>query len=150
MKKRTKRTVTVSVCILCVFLLLFTVFAQKVLMLPSLYANSDRLDKESNREVKELVLDSVKDLFSLNGQTDQAMLYATLDPQHIIQCDQEVEITKGLFCLMETSFMQSLTETDNGEFYIIVHTYFPEEYFCHITVKVTDNGYRITSFGLDI
>ena len=56
---------------------------------------------------------------------------------------------KSVFCVIDTDFM-STAEKAEEEYSVIVNIVFPENYYCHITVKLEENHARITSFLLDV
>lgn len=150
MLNKSKKIIIISVCILSVILLILGFLPKFVFLSPITYSNNSDLDVDSNKEIKVLILDSVKDLFLLGYSANQNELYATSDPTKIIQCDKDSNISKSLFFIIDKDFMKDLTLNENGEYEVIVKSYFPTSYFCHITITQTDTGYKITNFQLDV
>ena len=100
MKKKVKATILIVLAILlCGFVLCKCVY-----MFPFAYANSFTLDKETNDEVKELVLNAVKDRCSALYETDKANIYDLDCKDDIVQL---FDVNKGrrIFCFINYDFM---------------------------------------------
>ena len=119
-------------------------------MLPAMYADNPDMDKQSNDEIKKLILSSVKDLWLIGTDVDQQALYTTSDSLDVLQCDKDPSWRKSLICFIEKDFMRKLTKVDDNTYKVIFKAYFPESYFCHITILRTEEGFKISKFQLDI
>ena len=82
-------------------------------MLPAMYADNPDMDKQSNDEIKKLILSSVKDLWLIGTDVDQQALYTTSDSLDVLQCDKDPSWRKSLICFIEKDFMRKLTKVDD-------------------------------------
>lgn len=146
MKKKT----VILISLLCIACLLIPVILQGCVMLPAMYADNPDMDKQSNDEIKKLILSSVKDLWLIGTDVDQQALYTTSDSLDVIQCDKDPSWRKSPICFIEKDFMRKLTKVDDNTYKVILKAHFPESYFCHITIVRTETGYKISKFQLDI
>ena len=148
-KKKVKKIIIVIISVIC-FIILFSLLFNCIFLSPFIYYNNTRISSDANQAIKELVLNSFKDLFLINGFYNSEDLYYSTNEEDIIQLDKNSDISKNSFFIIQRDFMKNLEINEKDEYYLIVKTYFPESYFCHINIIKTEKGYKITSFGLDI
>lgn len=117
---------------------------------PISYASNANFDAQTNKEIKSLILTSVKDLFLVAYSCDSSDIYSSPDDEKIIQNDADTDINKSLIFIIDRNFMKSIKKTGDNTYSGIVKTYFPSQYFCHIEIIDLNNEYKISSFQLDI
>ena len=147
---KTKKKIIIIIISLICFIILLSLFMQYIFLSPAIYSDNTQINSDANQEIKTLVLNSFKDLFLFSDSNNSENLYYSTDETRIIQLDKDSGVSKSIICFIERDFMKNLEINEKGEYYLIVKTYFPESYFCHITIIETEKGYRITSFGLDV
>ena len=148
-KKKVKKIIIVIISVIC-FIIIFSLLFNCIFLSDFLYFDNTHINSDINKEIKELVLNSFKDLFLITGFKNSENLYLATNDRTIIQLDENADVGKSTFFIIERDFMNNLSINESGEYYLIVKTYFPKSYFCHITICETENGYKISSFGLDI
>ena len=146
---KAKKKIIIIIISVIAFILILSLLIPRIFLSDFLYSDNTHINSDINQEIKELVLNSFKDLFLISDFKNSENLYLETDDSTIIQLDENSDIVKSTFFVIERDFMNNLSVNENGEYYLIVKTYFPKSYFCHITISETENGYKIKSFGLD-
>ena len=130
-------------------LIVFLFSAKHIFLWDGLYFNNKKFDRGTNRAIKFVVLEAIRDRCLIWDHADQNSIYDLSCTDQIIQFDQTAQGRKSVFCVIDTDFM-STAEKAEEEYSVIVNIVFPENYYCHITVKLEGNHARITSFLLDV
>ena len=139
-----------NVCLSAFWLFVLICLVLNCCSWPILYLNSQSFDKQVNRQIKNLILTSLKDLFLITDILDNSDIYYQLDGEKIIQCNNNSGVKKSLLFVVEKNFMNNIRKLDDNTYEGIVKVYFPEEYFCRIKIVCTENGYKISCFQLDV
>lgn len=149
MTAKKQRTVFVLIALAVIAVVLAAhVVSKYVFLAPACYSDSRALSDEENYRIKKTVLTAIKDRANLT----QSDIYYPSDGGIIVQLDTASVGEKRLFSFINTDFMESVTEIAEGEYRGAVQTYFTEQSEdCRyeFEVKLTDDGWKITSFGLD-
>ena len=114
------------------------------------YSDNSKFDKQTNMEIKKLVIASLKDLFFPISIIDKSEIYYKLDSDEIIQCDKDSGIRKNFFFIADRNFMNNMYMLEDNTYVGIVKTYFPKEYYCHIEIICSNSNYKISKFELDV
>ena len=137
----------IFICLISVILILLII---NCCSWPVLYSNNQSLDNQTNKQIKKLILISIKDLFYPIQCTDKSSIYSKTTSNKIIQYDNDSGIKKSFVFIIDKDFMNKIHKIDEYTYAGIVKTYFPNEYSCHIEITNTDNDYKISYFQLDI
>lgn len=140
-----KKTIWISFISFLIMFCLFIVLFNSSIFYPS----NHNFDRQTNNEIKKLVINSLKDLFSPFG-INNTNLYYEIDENKIIQCDSDSNIKKSILFIVDRNFMKDIYMSENNTFVGIVKIYFPKEYFCHIEIIYSNNEYKISKFQLDV
>ena len=126
-------------------------FAMKYIFLcPWMYTiNNPDLTAEEKREIKTVVLKSVKNRCSSLMSVDQSAINDIDHAEEIIQLSADGQQKKSMICLIKTSIY--VKKIDENRFCVRSLCYYPEEGDgCYeFTVECHDGIYLITYFGLD-
>lgn len=132
--------------ILIVFFICF--WLKNAVMWDAVYANNFRLSIKENREIKKVVLESIKDWNLAGYNADRDKLYQEEAPGYITYRADDYE-KEAKYCVISHFFMKKM-KIEYDSYYFIITGYCPEWCFYHIRVKKIDGVYKVISFGLDV
>lgn len=135
--------------IIAALLLVFLFSAKHIFLWDGLYFNNKKFNRDTNREIKHVVLEAIGDRCLRWDHTDLNNIYDLSCTDQIIQFDETAQERQSVFCIIDTDFMSTVEQVEN-EYSVIVNIIFSENYSYHITVKFEEGHARITSFLLDI
>ena len=119
MKKTIKRIITAVVFIVFLCVLLSFVFNWT-----GWYRNSPVLSVEDNKDIKEIVIQEVRNHYIERGEG------------------------KWLF-IMDLGFMESFEKIEEDHFYVSVQTYWPNDWVYYFTFLYEDGKYTFLDFEID-
>ena len=136
-----KRLIVGAVAVIVLIGVIVTVLGSVVLW-PGMYGNSGHLTAQENAEIKELVLNAVKEQCSSLYDIDKSAVYAV---------DPDLEGTqKSWFCVIDPSFMNTVKKIDSDSLRLEVTIYHPEFYYFYIDIGKIGDRYLITRLQIDI
>jgi len=139
----------IIVLLLIVVIILSYAVGKNIVLSSVFYKNNYQLSKIENREIKKVLLKAVKDrcsgIYRISNE-----IYSTTHSKYIIQFDETAKISKRIVCIIDRSFMESVTQTEDNKYYAIIKVYYPENMYYHFEIEKTADRYLITFFGLDI
>lgn len=125
-------------------ILLFIVgfILKDVLLIPIFYSSNNEFGKEANREIKSLLLNSIKERHSTLFSLDKSKLY-TENLTH-----DNTQKAKFWFIDIKDDFMQSLEKKDN-RYLVKLDLKFPDDWSYYFTIEVLDGKYVISNIEID-
>ena len=143
-----KRKLWMITTIIGILVLGISLILQCVFLSPIMYKNNNVFSSAESKQIKNLVLNAVKDRCSNVFEIDKESIYSSdLNADIIEQVEPLNE--KSMFCFIDRNFMDTLVK--RGTTYtVIVKCYFPESYIYHLTMEKQGEKYVITEFLLDI
>lgn len=143
-----KKHYLLTIIILIALFIIVMILLKSVFMLPFMYKSNTSFDKDTNYQIKTLVINAVKDRCSLLYDIDETGIY-TSDSKDIIQYDVKAKF-KSPICFFNYDFMDSLYQNKDSTYHVIVKMKFPEEYFYDFVISKNGDRYFIEFFQLDI
>ena len=142
----TKRTLTI-VIILVILLFLFFII-KSISLWSGFYINNNSLDKETNKEIKSLLLNVMKNrhskLFSMN---DNRLFTEEYLSEHMQYTDSSGE--RSILISIDSNFMDSVEKTSDSEYKAEVKLKWPGDWHYYFLIKVIDDRYFISSLEID-
>lgn len=126
-----------------VFVLIF--IFKDVFLVSIFYKNADGYENEVNREIKSLILNSMKDRHSSLFSIEKNKLY--MDNPAL---EQDTDTTQAKFWFIDIGddFMDSL-EKKEDKYFVKVNLYFPDDWLYYFTIEEHDGKYVISNFEID-
>ncbi|MBQ8605923.1 MAG: hypothetical protein IJ408_04230 [Clostridia bacterium] len=134
--------------IVIVAIIVINIVLENVLILPIMYKNSSLLDKESNYQIKSLVIDAIKDRCSSLYNIDSENIYSN-ETKEIIQYEFSKK-NKSPVCFFDRNFMETLVISENSKYQLVVKMNYPEQYIYNFIITKKDDRFLIEFFQLDI
>lgn len=131
-----------------VLLSLLLLSCSNIFLMPVFYGNSHAVERADNLQIKQLVLSALKDRYSYI-EADPKTLYDEEHTDKIIQLDSP-ETDKRLFLMIDHGFMHTLEKYDDTTYILRVEMNDPTARYHEFKVAQTDEGYVITSWGIDL
>lgn len=139
MKKKSVIVLLVCMALALVLALAFTA-CRYIFLSPMLFQNSSVLNSEGNNQVKNLILDTIKDEHSALAQNK------TSDSDDSMDNDNSI---RSLFVVVNGDFMKSLEKTEDGNFTVEVKMSQPDDWKYYFTVCESDGEYSILYYEID-
>ena len=125
----------IFIIVIC-FLLLF--LFKNVFLLDFMFLSNKHLDKQTNIEIRSLVLDYFRGnnmSFKNSDTTTENTSLTTYE--------------KSLICIINYDFMKSVSKQENS-YEVIVKCIYPKQYYYHFSIQKIDGCYSIINLELDI
>ena len=132
-----KYILAISIIAIC-FLLLFVL--KNVFLMDFMFLSNVHLDKQTNIEIRGLVLDYFRGNYTFFKNSDTAT-EKNLDNIHL-------PIDKKIICIINYDFMESVTKQENS-YELIVKSMYPKTYYYHFSIQKMDGYYSIVNLELD-
>ena len=126
-----KKTLFILV-FLVVILFIVGFILKNILLLPIFYSNNNEFEGEVNRQIKSLLLNSIKNCHSTLFSLDKSNSYAE----------------KFWFIVIKDDFMQSLGKQED-KYLVKLDLKFPDDWSYYFTVEVHDGEYIILNIEID-
>ena len=121
---------------------------KNVVMWEAMYNNNYSLSLKENREIKRVILESIKDLNISYYNADKDKLYQEKMPGSVIQFGDDPSENNYLFCSVPIYFMKSMEIYQDIYYFYFPVDYYGGTYYC-IEVKKFGDSYKVISFGFD-
>lgn len=140
-----KKKICTILIFIAVLLLILGFVSKDVLLLPMFYGSNDQFGKEANREIKSLVLNSIKDRHSTLFSLDKRELY-----EESFASQQNVDSYRAEFFFIDIddNFMKSLEKKDD-KYLVKVCLNFPDDWQYYYTIEEQNGKYIISNFEID-
>ncbi len=143
-----KRKLWIITTFVGILVLGISLILQCVILSPIMYKNNNVFSSAESKQIKNLVLNAVKDRCSNVFEIDKESIYSSDSNADIIEQIEPLK-QKSMFCFIDRNFMDTLVKSGTT-YTVIVKCYFPESYIYHITMEQQNGAYVITEFLLDI
>lgn len=143
-----KRKLPVIIISSVALLIVLFIVMKYVVLWPGFYNNNKSLDKDENREIKSLLLSTMKNNHSKIFLTDNSKLYTK---EYITEYNPEDKSSNetGVFVGIDSNFMDSVEKTNDNEYTAKVQLYYPDDWCYYFTVKVIDGKYVVSYLEID-
>lgn len=145
MKSRTKVKILL-LSILAIMILSATVILKYVFLTPFYYENNSTVSKQTNYEIKNLVLKAIKQRYSAFSQDTESNIYTD---EYASYLQNSTEYSKGVFIRLDRSFMNTLEKHDENNYIVSVQMIWPDDYNYHFTIINTDNKMKISDVQIN-
>lgn len=136
--------------LLCALLLIVIILSlSTVFLFPAFFRNSSLIDKKDNQEIKNLILNAIKDRYSILSSGTDNNIYDEQNHEQIVQLYSPVT-ERSVLCIIDHNFMNSIEPLDETTYQIKFKMYYPVAYYHEFRVQKTQTGYTIIFWGLDI
>ena len=144
-----KKKVIIVAVIVVSFVLLFLL--KFVILWEGVFRNNSDLNDEENKEIKNLVLNAIKDRCSVLYEIKQSDIYDENYKENIVTLFNPESVEKGVVCIFNPGFMDYAYSTDINEYNVLVKVYYPENVYYDFTIYKDENGaWRIKTFLFDV
>ena len=102
-----------------------------------MFSSNKHLDKQTNIEIRDLVLDYFRENYTYfkNSDTDTKDIHLPRDK-------------KNLMCIIDYDFMKSVSKQEDS-YELIVKSIYPNQYYYHFSIQKVDGYYSIVNIELD-
>ena len=144
-----KKMLKIIICAIVLLVIVAMFFMKYVVLLPALYSNNDTLDKNSNDEIKELLLNSIKYQHSAISHADVSEIYTeSYQRQYNIHNNNAAD--KSFFIIVNRDFAQSISKINDTTYHAEIQLKFPDDWKYYYTIeKQKDNHFLISYYEID-
>ena len=128
--------------LLAILLVVVGFIMKDVLLHPIFYPNNNEFGKEANREIKSLLLNSMKDRHSTLFFLDKSKLYT----EDLTQ--EDTTQARFWFIDIKDDFMQSLEKKEN-QYLVQINLKFPDDWSYYFTIEVQNGNFIISNIEID-
>ena len=106
------------------------------------------MDKDTNVEIKSLLINVMKDQHSVMSVKERSMLYSKELYSEIAQ-ENNSHRARSLIVIANHSFMDSVIKTDANEYSAVIQLIWPDDWKYHFTIYQKDNHFYVSNILID-
>ena len=134
--------------IVLMLLVIALVSGKFIFLWSGVYKSNSSLDDVTNKEIKSLLLNVLKDRHSTIFTMNKSELYTEEYRLEYMQSDNS-SAAKSMFISIDSDFMESVKKTDENEYKIEVQLKWPDDWRYYFTVKAINGRYFISYLEID-
>jgi len=129
--------------------ILIFVFMKFTLLWSGFYENSVSLDKDTNKEIKLLLISVIKSRHSTLFPVNESILYTEEHFSEYITQNDDSARAKSMFISIDSNFMGSVKKINDNEYKAEVQLIWPDDWHYYFTIRVINDQYFISYLEID-